>query len=704
MKKRMISFLLALVMVLSLIPAMASAASAASNIVAKVKAVGTGYAYDSEAGAFAPTFSSMTAYDPGGNVINETRGNKPFIQSTPFYKTGALTSANKLLSEPKGGETYYFAIYVDQYVNEEVQYDYVYPDFQHNSTVTIPGFDVELYSFMEREMGSYLELKYAATRKYHVVEVGDTKLYDGDTYQGSKGGTLTVDGYNVTMNNFKDPSSVYFANPYCKAYYEENRPVFSDMLETVKLTIIGENSVGGMNAMRDLEIYGTMYDSLTIQGSLKLFCFESASGPDYEDWDCWIYGGNYKMNEIDFSGYYKSFQNLHIYDGASVEVSGKVNVCVTRVENSKLAANSTYSSVKGHNATGLSFRNSRIELIDRMYHRWTEESDFWVDIYGGAFKGKTDYIESSVPERESFDCLFFHADMVGTGSVGGFSGDITVKATSYTGSSRPFPYDYIDVECKDARSITCENATASAETAVPGTAVTITADPAPEGKVFYRWEIKGLIKDIANPYSPTTTFTMDVADVQVIATYKDAGADDQPTNPFTDVKEGDFYYAPVLWAVENGITAGTTPTTFDPNGKCLRAHVVTFLHRAAGSPNPTSTRNPFTDVKSTDFFYKPVLWAVEKSITSGTSATTFGSMQNCNRAAVVTFLWRAAGSPEPKSTKNPFVDVKSTDFFYKSVLWAVENGITAGLDATHFGPTTVCNRAQVVTFLYRAYN
>ena len=175
-------------------------------------------------------------------------------------------------------------------------------------------------------------------------------------------------------------------------------------------------------------------------------------------------------------------------------------------------------------------------------------------------------------------------------------------------------------------------------------------------------------------------------------------------NPFTDVKKGDFYYDPVLWAVENGITSGATATTFNPGGTCLRAQVVTFLHRAAGSPNPTSTRNPFTDVKSTDFFYKPVLWAVEKNITSGTSATTFGSMQNCNRAAVGTFLWRAAGSPEPKSTKNPFVDVKSTDFFYKSVLWAVENGITAGLDATHFGPTTVCNRAQVVPFLYRVYN
>ena len=97
------------------------------------------------------------------------------------------------------------------------------------------------------------------------------------------------------------------------------------------------------------------------------------------------------------------------------------------------------------------------------------------------------------------------------------------------------------------------------------------------------------------------------------------------------------------------------------------------------------------------------MWAVEKGITNGTSATTFGSYDTCNRAAVVTFLWRAAGCPEPKSTSNPFVDVKSSDFFYKPVLWAVEKGITNGIDATHFGPTTACNRAQVVTFLYRAF-
>ena len=173
---------------------------------------------------------------------------------------------------------------------------------------------------------------------------------------------------------------------------------------------------------------------------------------------------------------------------------------------------------------------------------------------------------------------------------------------------------------------------------------------------------------------------------------------------FDDVPSDAFYFAPVVWASNNGITTGAAEDAFDPNGKCLRAHVVTFLHRAAENPEPTSTKNPFTDVKSSDFFYKPVLWAVEQKITNGISADKFGSYDVCNRAAVVTFLWRAAGSPEPASDDNPFKDVKPTDFFYKPVLWAVENGITNGLTATEFGPGAACNRAQVVTFLYRAYN
>ncbi len=218
--------------------------------------------------------------------------------------------------------------------------------------------------------------------------------------------------------------------------------------------------------------------------------------------------------------------------------------------------------------------------------------------------------------------------------------------------------------------------------------------PGREGMEFLGWytELTG-----GEKYDFSTPVT---CEVYLYARFVEAGE----RNPFSDVPEGSFFYEPVLWAVENGITTGATPTTFNPNGTCLRAQVVTFLHRAAGSPEPNSRTSPFTDVKPGDFFFKPVLWAVDNGITNGTSATTFGSYDNCNRAAVVTFLWRNAGSPEPKSTTNPFVDVKTGDFFYKPVLWAVENGITNGVDATHFGPATACNRAQVVTFLYRAYN
>ena len=172
-------------------------------------------------------------------------------------------------------------------------------------------------------------------------------------------------------------------------------------------------------------------------------------------------------------------------------------------------------------------------------------------------------------------------------------------------------------------------------------------------------------------------------------------------NPFTDVPNDSFCIDPVLWAVEKGITTGTSATTFDPNGKCARAIVVTFLWRAAGSPEPETANNPFTDVKESDFYYKAVLWAVEEGITTGTSATTFSPTELCNRATVVTFLYRAMGSPEVSTTENPFSDVKVDSWYGPAVLWAVENGITNGMGGNLFGVGATCTRAQVVTFLYR---
>ena len=150
-------------------------------------------------------------------------------------------------------------------------------------------------------------------------------------------------------------------------------------------------------------------------------------------------------------------------------------------------------------------------------------------------------------------------------------------------------------------------------------------------------------------------------------------------------------------------SAGTSDTTFSPNNAVTRAEAVTFLWRAAGKPEPTTAENPFVDVAESDFFYKAVLWAVEKGITNGLTADTFGPFALCNRAQVVTFLWRAMGSPASEAEVS-FTDVIPGQFYSTAVAWAVEKGITNGISATEFGVGGICNRAQVVTFLYRAYN
>lgn len=178
----------------------------------------------------------------------------------------------------------------------------------------------------------------------------------------------------------------------------------------------------------------------------------------------------------------------------------------------------------------------------------------------------------------------------------------------------------------------------------------------------------------------------------------------QPTNPlenpFVDVEEGQFYYEPVCWAVEKGITSGIDAAHFMPNANCTRGQVVTFLWRAKGCPEPTRMANPFVDVSSNQFYYRAVLWAFENGITAGVDATHFAPGRNVTRGQFVTFLWRSAGKPAA-AMFNPFVDVASDRFYAAAVSWAVQRGITAGVDATHFAPEANCTRGQVVTFLYR---
>lgn len=178
---------------------------------------------------------------------------------------------------------------------------------------------------------------------------------------------------------------------------------------------------------------------------------------------------------------------------------------------------------------------------------------------------------------------------------------------------------------------------------------------------------------------------------------------DEMSNPFVDVPADAYFYEPVLWALNHvpQITKGVDAAHFLPYGNCTRAQVVTFLWRATGQPEPAGTDNPFTDVKSGTYYYKAVLWAAEKKITSGTSETTFSPDSTCTRAQIVTFLWRFEGTPAATATRNPFQDVKAGAYYEKAVLWASEAKVTTGTSATTFSPDAICTRAQVVTFLYR---
>lgn len=171
---------------------------------------------------------------------------------------------------------------------------------------------------------------------------------------------------------------------------------------------------------------------------------------------------------------------------------------------------------------------------------------------------------------------------------------------------------------------------------------------------------------------------------------------------FHDVSRFDYFYDAVKWAAENGIASGTGRYTFSPNAVCTRAQTVTFLWRAAGSPLPRYRVCPFTDVQPSDYYYNAVLWAVEQGITTGLNATTFGPDVTVTRGQVATFLYRAASAAKP-STFNPFTDVKTTAYNYNAILWAYDNRITTGTSDTTFSPDAYCTRAQIVTFLYRYY-
>lgn len=263
---------------------------------------------------------------------------------------------------------------------------------------------------------------------------------------------------------------------------------------------------------------------------------------------------------------------------------------------------------------------------------------------------------------------------------------------SHSGSSTP-------THAVSAGRVANGKVSLSTSRAAQGSRVTITVKP----DVGYQLasltvrDGNGNAVSVTKQAETTYTFTMPSSKVSVDASF----AAIQTAISFRDVKQGDYFYDAVQWAVEKGITAGTSANTFSPNASCTRAQMVTFLWRAAGSPASKSTTNPFKDISSSDYYYDAVLWAVENGITTGTGADAFAPNTTVTRGQTVTFLYRAAGSPEGNGNSS-FLDVNKNDYYNSAVLWAAQNGITTGTGDGRFSPGADCTRAQIVTLLFRA--
>ena len=241
--------------------------------------------------------------------------------------------------------------------------------------------------------------------------------------------------------------------------------------------------------------------------------------------------------------------------------------------------------------------------------------------------------------------------------------------------------------------------TVSPESASKGDTVTITATP---DKGYTLESLTVLDKDgkalaLTDKGGGRYTFVMPAGKITVKAVFMD---DNTMLNFFTDVHAEDYYYDAVLWAAQEGVTGGTSDTLFAPNAGCTRAQAVTFLWRAAGSPEPKSADLPFTDVPADAYYAKAVAWAVENDVAKGVSETAFAPDTSCTRAQIVTFLWRAQQSPA-SGGENPFADVPAAAYYYNAVLWAVENDVAKGVSETAFAPNDNCTRAQIVTLIYR---
>lgn len=534
----------------------------------------------------------------------------------------------------------------------------------------------------------------------YIEKPGEAKTiysHDGDLrfeIVGTDDGTL-----NCTFEEFTDGAAVSRVNYYNIPLYEGKAVTASLLSKTVTTkTAIITDETGQIEA--DESISGSEYNNATV----TISCSPSpANGGEILGAGSFVRGDMVSLQAVAESGYefigwqdangdllsaddYYEFtaqDNLDLVAIFSEDVPDPVLYAIAfdatggSVTPNVLAtkANGTLSDIPTPTRAGFTFNG-------------------WYTAYNGGIKISKDTVFS--------ENTTVYAQWINKGSVGGDTPSFPGGSGSGGGSS--------NTSNSGSHSITTPTSvpggkvTISPESAKKGDTVTITATPDNGYELDYIkvTDKNGVEVHLTERGNGKHIFTMPDSNVTLDYAFKpiEVAPPIQPAISFTDVSPDKYYYDAVAWAVAKGITNGTSATTFSPNGPCTRGQIVTFLWRAAGSPSVNGS-NPFTDVKPGDYWYDAVLWAVSEGITDGTSATTFSPNDICTRGQAVTFLYRNAGSPATANS-TAFMDVTPDAYYSSAVAWALANSITNGTTATTFSPKDQCTRGQIVTFLYRS--